>query len=66
MILNSNKGNSTIQKSPQQTNPSFQPSKNNSTAQPVVQADEYDDDLINEGYLPEIYFSLKSDNPADW
>ena len=66
MIVNSNKGNSIIQKSLQQTSPSFQPSKNNSTTQPVVQAEEYDDDLMKEGYLPEIYFSLKSDNPADW
>lgn len=28
--------------------------------------DNEDDPLLKEGYLPEIYFTLKSDNPADW
>jgi len=35
--------------------------------QPSPPSDESDDDpLLKEGYLPEIYFTLKSDNPADW
>ena len=29
-------------------------------------AAETEDDLLTEGYLPEIYFQLKSDNPSDW
>ena len=28
--------------------------------------DNEEDPVSTEGYLPEIYFSLKSDNPADW
>lgn len=28
--------------------------------------DNEDDPVLSEGYLPEIYFSLKSENPADW
>jgi hypothetical protein len=28
--------------------------------------DNDEDPISTEGYLPEIYFSLKSDNPADW
>ena len=28
--------------------------------------DSEDDPIQTEGYLPEIYFSLKSENPADW
>lgn len=28
--------------------------------------DNEDDPISTEGYLPEIYFSLKSENPADW
>ena len=28
--------------------------------------DNEEDPVLTEGYLPEIYFSLKSDNPADW
>ena len=40
---------------------------NNGSLQPSLPSEESDDDpLLKEGYLPEIYFSLKSDNPADW
>jgi hypothetical protein len=40
---------------------------NNGSIQPSSPAEESDEDpLSKEGYLPEIYFSLKSDNPADW
>ncbi len=28
--------------------------------------DNEEDPALTEGYLPEIYFSLKSENPADW
>lgn len=31
-----------------------------------VTDDNEDDPVSTEGYLPEIYFSLKSENPADW
>jgi hypothetical protein len=33
---------------------------------PSSKEESEDDPLLKEGYLPEIYFSLKSDNPADW
>jgi len=40
---------------------------NNVNKQPSSPSEESDEDpLLKEGYLPEIYFSLKSDNPADW
>jgi hypothetical protein len=40
---------------------------NNGNRQSSSVAEESDEDpLLKEGYLPEIYFSLKSDNPADW
>lgn len=32
---------------------------------PAIDDDE-EDPVLTEGYLPEIYFSLKSENPADW
>ena len=37
---------------------------NKQSSSPSEESDE--DPLLKEGYLPEIYFSLKSDNPADW
>ena len=39
-----------------------QPQPNNK----VVIEENEEDPMLTEGYLPEIYFSLKSDNPADW
>ena len=39
---------------------------NNGSKQPSQIEESDDDPLLKEGYLPEIYFSLKSDNPADW
>lgn len=42
-----------------------QPVKQVIYSQPAADDDE-EDPVRTEGYLPEIYFSLKSDNPADW
>lgn len=64
MIVNMNPNNSTIATGLKQANNTL-PSINSSKQQTVI-VDEYDDDLMNEGYLPEIYFSLRSDNPAEW
>jgi hypothetical protein len=50
-----------------QKNPPLPRINNNVNKQPSSLSEESDDDpLLKEGYLPEIYFSLKSDNPADW
>ena len=64
MLVNMNPNNSTIQTGLKQAN-SIVPSVSSSKQQIVI-VDEYDDDLMSEGYLPEIYFSLRSDNPAEW
>lgn len=32
----------------------------------LVADDNEEDPISTEGYLPEIYFSLRSENPADW
>jgi hypothetical protein len=57
--------NSTLQTDLKQDLLSHQPFTNTTTQQAGI-TDDYDDDLMKEGYLPEIYFSLKSDNPAEW
>ena len=64
MLVNMSPNNSTIQTVLKQA-ASTHPSINNGKQQTAI-IDEYDDDLMNEGYLPEIYFSLRSDNPAEW
>ena len=47
------------------------PQEKNSTENRLLQTgvtpeDNEEDQMLTEGYLPEIYFTLKSDNPADW
>ena len=39
---------------------------NPNTKNEVTKSESEDDPAKNEWYLREIYFSLKSDNPADW
>ena len=72
MHSNFNQTQNTIQQqnTPNNANQKSQPLphvNNNVSQQPSAQSEESDEDpLLKEGYLPEIYFSLKSDNPADW
>jgi hypothetical protein len=71
MQSNFNQTQNTIQQqhTPNNANQKSQPQPrvNNNGSQPSSPLEENDEDpLLKEGYLPEIYFSLKSDNPADW
>jgi hypothetical protein len=55
--------NNSLKTNQQHNEEDIKPEKKNNTSPDQ----DYDDDLlIKEGYLPEIYFSLRSDNPADW
>jgi hypothetical protein len=55
--------NNTLQTNQLHNEKNSKPEKQNNTS---PEQDIDDDILMKEGYLPEIYFSLRSDNPADW
>lgn len=57
--------NKTVQANQQHNAKDAKPEERNNTS-PEQGIDNDDDLLMKEGYLPEIYFSLRSDNPADW
>lgn len=59
------KKNNTLQTKEQHNKKDSKPENQNNTP-PGQDTDNDDDLLLKEGYLPEIYFSLRSDNPADW
>lgn len=54
--------NNVLQSNQQQKENGYKVNTQNVT----TQEENEDDVLSKEGYLAEIYFSLKSNNPADW